>query len=125
MRQIRRILDAGGAVVRQEPNYMRIFDKIKEVYKMGRLLPINALVSGNARSVCIVGSYKGMSALARYVLRSRLGCWSGDARTRSPRAAITLRRSPGRNAGLRIPPSFAVERGAPLAYPGAAVTRLP
>jgi hypothetical protein len=33
LRQIKRILDTGGAVVREEPNYMRIFDKIKEVYK--------------------------------------------------------------------------------------------
>ena len=33
LRQIKRILDAGGTVVREEPNYMRIFDKIKEVYK--------------------------------------------------------------------------------------------
>ena len=33
LRQTKRILDPGGAVVRDEPNYMRIFDKIKEVYK--------------------------------------------------------------------------------------------
>jgi hypothetical protein len=33
LQQTKRILDAGGVVVREESNYMRIFDKIKEVYK--------------------------------------------------------------------------------------------
>lgn len=33
LRQIKRILDTGGSVVREEPSYTRIFDKIKEVYK--------------------------------------------------------------------------------------------
>lgn len=33
LRQIKRILDSGGAIVKEDPNYMRIFDKIKEVYK--------------------------------------------------------------------------------------------
>jgi hypothetical protein len=33
LREIKQILDAGGVVMEEEPNYMRIFDKIKEVYK--------------------------------------------------------------------------------------------
>jgi hypothetical protein len=33
LRQIKRFLDTGRAVLREEPNYMRTFDKIKEVYK--------------------------------------------------------------------------------------------
>jgi hypothetical protein len=33
LRETREILDSGGAVLGEEPNYMGIFDKIKEVYK--------------------------------------------------------------------------------------------
>jgi hypothetical protein len=33
LREIKQILDASGAVVGEAPNYLRIFDKIKRVYK--------------------------------------------------------------------------------------------
>jgi hypothetical protein len=33
LRETRKIFDSDGAVVGEEPNYMRIFDKIKQVYK--------------------------------------------------------------------------------------------
>ncbi len=32
LREIKQILDASGAVVREAPNYLRIFEKIKHVY---------------------------------------------------------------------------------------------
>ena len=54
---------------------------------------------------------------ARLILSSRglvptrrLACRSEGSRTRSPSAAVSLRRSPGKNAGRRIPPSFVVEK---------------
>ena len=60
-------------------------------------------------------------------IRQWITC-SAAARRKSDRLsgmAAVIESQPRKNAGLHIPPSFAVERGAPHAYPSVVATQLP